>query len=62
MIEMASHHLESYKDLPVYVYQFQTKFRNEARAKSGLLRTREFTMKDLYSFTASQKDLDAFYE
>src|SRR3989344_4361710 len=62
MIEMASHHIESYKDLPVFVYQFQNKFRNEPRAKSGLLRTREFLMKDLYSFTATEKDLDAFYE
>ena len=62
MIEMASHHIESYKDLPVFVYQFQNKFRNEPRAKSGLLRTREFIMKDLYSFTATEKDLDAFYE
>ena len=62
MIEMASHHIESYKDLPVFVYQFQNKFRNEPRAKSGLLRTREFLMKDLYSFTATEKDLDSFYE
>ncbi|MEX2054324.1 MAG: aminoacyl--tRNA ligase-related protein [Candidatus Colwellbacteria bacterium] len=62
MIEMISHHVRSYKDLPTYVYQFQTKFRNEPRAKNGLLRTREFTMKDLYSFTASEKNLDAFYE
>ena len=42
--------ISSYKDLPVYTYQFQTKFRNELRAKSGILRTREFLMKDLYSF------------
>ena len=62
MIEMASHHIGSYKDLPVFVYQFQNKFRNEPRAKSGLLRTREFIMKDLYSFTATEKDLDSFYE
>ena len=62
MIEMASHHVGSYKDLPVFVYQFQNKFRNEPRAKSGLLRTREFLMKDLYSFTATQEDLDTFYE
>ncbi len=62
MIEMASHYIESYKDLPVLVYQFQNKFRNEPRAKSGLLRTREFMMKDLYSFTATEKDLDDFYE
>ncbi|MCR4260923.1 MAG: His/Gly/Thr/Pro-type tRNA ligase C-terminal domain-containing protein [Candidatus Colwellbacteria bacterium] len=62
MIEMASHHINSYKDLPVFVYQFQNKFRNEPRAKSGLLRTREFIMKDLYSFMATEKDLDIFYE
>lgn len=43
-------YISSYKDLPIYVYQFQTKFRNELRAKSGILRTREFLMKDLYSF------------
>lgn len=52
----------SYKDLPVYPYQFQTKFRNELRSKSGLLRTREFIMKDLYSFSADQAQHDAFYE
>lgn len=53
---------KSYKDLPVSVYQIQTKFRNEPRAKSGLLRGREFRMKDLYSFHASQADLMSFYE
>lgn len=52
----------SYKDLPVYVYQIQTKFRNELRAKSGLMRGREFLMKDLYSFHASEEDLDKYYE
>jgi len=52
----------SYKDLPVYVYQIQDKFRNEPRAKSGLLRGREFSMKDLYSFHKSQEGLDEFYE
>ncbi|MDO8752073.1 MAG: aminoacyl--tRNA ligase-related protein [Candidatus Wolfebacteria bacterium] len=52
----------SYKDFPVSVYQIQTKFRDEARAKSGLLRGREFSMKDLYSFHTSEKDLDAYYE
>lgn len=52
----------SYRDLPVAVYQIQTKFRNEPRAKSGLLRGREFRMKDLYSFHASQEDLMRFYE
>ena len=52
----------SYKDLPFYVFQIQNKFRNELRAKSGLLRTREFLMKDLYSFHTSQEDLDKYYE
>lgn len=57
-----SHHIQSYKDLPIYAYQFQTKFRNEPRAKSGLLRTKEFVMKDLYSFSANEDDLNKFYE
>jgi len=52
----------SYKDLPLYLFQIQTKFRNEPRAKSGLLRTREFLMKDLYSFHTSEKDLDSYYQ
>ena len=52
----------SYKDLPVSVFQIQTKFRDELRAKSGLLRTREFLMKDLYSFHATQEDLDKYYD
>lgn len=54
-------YVSSYKDLPLYVYQFQTKFRNELRAKSGILRGREFLMKDLYSFHTSEEDLDRFY-
>ncbi|MBR0479766.1 prolyl-tRNA synthetase [Candidatus Saccharibacteria bacterium] len=54
-------YISSYKDLPLYVYQFQTKFRNELRAKSGILRGREFLMKDLYSFHTSEEDLDRFY-
>jgi prolyl-tRNA synthetase len=52
----------SYKDLPLAVYQIQTKFRNEERPKSGLMRGREFRMKDLYSFHASQENLQEFYE
>jgi prolyl-tRNA synthetase len=52
----------SYKDLPVAVYQIQTKFRDELRAKSGVLRGREFNMKDLYSFHLTQADLEAFYQ
>jgi len=54
--------IASYDDLPLSVYQIQTKFRDEARPKSGLLRGREFTMKDLYSFHADTASLDAFYE
>jgi len=54
--------VQSYRDLPKVVWQLQTKFRNEARAKSGLLRGREFRMKDMYSFHATPEDLDAFYE
>lgn len=54
--------INSYKDLPLAVFQLQTKFRNEQRAKSGLLRGREFRMKDMYSFHTNEKDLSAFYE
>ncbi|MDD4530037.1 MAG: proline--tRNA ligase [Candidatus Gracilibacteria bacterium] len=55
--------IQSYKDLiNCSVYQIQTKFRNEARAKSGLLRGREFLMKDMYSFHANEKDFDEYYE
>ncbi len=52
----------SYKDFPFAVYQIQTKFRNEPRAKSGLLRGREFRMKDLYSFHATEEDFKMYYE
>ncbi len=55
-------HISSYRDLPRYVYQIQTKFRNEERAKSGLLRGREFLMKDLYSFCRDEREHQAFYE
>lgn len=58
---MLKSYITSYKDLPLSVYQFQTKFRNELRAKSGILRGREFLMKDLYSFHATEEDLDKFY-
>ncbi|MDR3642156.1 MAG: His/Gly/Thr/Pro-type tRNA ligase C-terminal domain-containing protein [Candidatus Doudnabacteria bacterium] len=53
--------INSYKDLPLAVYQIQTKFRDEPRAKSGLLRGREFRMKDLYSFHATAEDLEDYY-
>ena len=55
-------HVSSYKDLPFAVYHIQNKFRDEKRAKSGLLRGREFMMKDLYSFHADENDLDNYYE
>lgn len=54
--------VSSYRDLPTFVYQFQTKFRNEIRAKSGIMRTREFIMKDLYSFSKDENEHVAFYE
>ena len=54
--------ISSYKDLPVYPYQFQVKFRNEQRSKSGLMRGREFLMKDLYSFSRNAAEHEAFYE
>jgi len=54
--------IDSYKDLPAYPYQFQIKFRNELRAKSGLMRGREFLMKDLYSFSLDQAQHDKFYD
>lgn len=55
-------YINSYRDLPKFVYQFQTKFRNETRAKSGVMRTREFVMKDLYSFSKDETEHNKFYE
>ncbi|MFA5076392.1 MAG: aminoacyl--tRNA ligase-related protein [Patescibacteria group bacterium] len=55
-------YISSYKDLPFYAYQIQTKFRNEPRAKSGLMRGREFLMKDLYSFSKNKEEHELFYE
>jgi prolyl-tRNA synthetase len=55
-------YIHSYRDLPSFPYQIQTKFRNEMRAKSGIMRTREFWMKDLYSFCATEEQHNAFYE
>lgn len=55
-------HIRSYRDLPRYAFQFQTKFRNETRAKSGIMRSREFLMKDLYSFSADEQSHAEFYE
>lgn len=62
LTKLMKNYIHSYKDLPVYPYQFQIKFRNELRSKSGLMRGREFWMKDLYSFSRTQQEHDAFYE
>ncbi len=62
VMDLLRKNITSYKDLPVYVYHFSTKFRNELRAKSGILRGREFMMKDLYSAHTSEKDLMDYYE
>lgn len=62
IIELLRSYLTSYKDLPISVYQFQNKLRNELRAKSGIMRGREFIMKDMYSIHASKEDLEAYYQ
>lgn len=62
ILEMLKHYVKSYKDLPLSVYQFQTKMRNELRAKSGIMRGREFLMKDLYSLHATEEDMDHYYD
>ena len=62
VIEMMSNHINSYKDLPVNVYQFQVKLRNELRAKSGIMRGREFLMKDMYSCSLNKSQHDTFYQ
>ncbi|AKM84122.1 TPA: prolyl-tRNA synthetase [Candidatus Campbellbacteria bacterium] len=58
---MMKDHISSFRDLPLSAYQIQTKFRNESRAKSGIMRGREFLMKDLYSFSRDEKEHDDFY-
>lgn len=62
IVEMMKQYVQSYKDLPISLYQFQTKMRNELRAKSGIMRGREFVMKDMYSFHSSAEDLEAYYQ
>lgn len=62
IVPLVAQFVSSYKDLPLYLYQIQTKFRDEARAKSGILRGREFLMKDLYSFHTSDDDFKKYYE
>ena len=59
---LLTEYISSYKDLPAYIYQFQTKFRNELRAKSGIMRVREFVMKDMYSFSKNEEEFREFYE
>ncbi len=61
IMRMMQQYVNSYKDLPTSVYQFQTKLRNELRAKSGIMRGREFVMKDMYSLHATAEDLDNYY-
>jgi prolyl-tRNA synthetase len=62
LTQIMTEYVKSFRDLPVYAYQFQTKFRNETRAKSGIMRGREFLMKDLYSFSPDEKSHEEFYE
>lgn len=61
LTELLKDYISSYKDLPLSVYQIQTKFRNELRAKSGIFRGREFLMKDMYSFARTQKEHEEIY-
>jgi prolyl-tRNA synthetase len=62
LANMMKNHISSYKDLPKTIYQFQNKLRNELRAKSGIMRGREFLMKDAYSFSDTEEQHDAIYE
>lgn len=62
VVKITAEYVRSYKDLPLSLYQIHTKFRAELRSQSGLLRGREFTMKDLYSFHTSEEDLSDYYE
>lgn len=62
VVPLVQRFVSSYKDLPLYIYQIQNKFRDEKRSKSGLLRGREFLMKDLYSFHKDEEDLNTYYE
>jgi len=62
VVHLTMNEISSYKDLPFMLYQIQTKFRDEPRSRGGLIRVREFTMKDAYSFHTSQEDLEKYYE
>ena len=59
---LVSHNVQSYRDLPLLLYQIQTKFRDEPRPRAGLIRVREFTMKDLYSFDTDEEGLNQSYQ
>ena len=61
-VHMAMNVASTYQKYPFMIYQIQTKFRDEPRARGGLIRVREFTMKDAYSFHTSQKDLERYYK
>jgi len=61
VLDLVRKHVQTYRDFPVKIYHFSTKFRNELRAKSGILRGREFLMKDLYSIHESEEDLNKYY-
>ena len=62
LTRIMTEHISSYRDLPIYAYQFQTKFRNELRAKSGIMRGKEFLMKDLYSFSKDEAEHKTFFD
>ena len=62
LTQMVKHHVQSYRDLPKLLYQIQTKFRDEPRPRGGLIRVREFTMKDLYSFDVDEAGLELSYK
>lgn len=62
MTKLMMNYVSSYRDLPRFLYQFQTKFRNETRAKSGIMRSREFVMKDMYSFCRTKEEHEKLYE
>lgn len=62
LTNLLKNHVSSYKDLPIYPYQIQAKFRNELRAKAGIMRGREFLMKDMYSFCRNEAEHNEFYE
>jgi len=62
LTQMVSHHVQSYRDLPQLLYQIQKKFRDEPRPRGGLIRVREFIMKDLYSFDVDEDGLDVSYQ